>query len=143
VKALPKLALLLVAIALPALADSVTTKDNLTLFGHVEQLDSSRLKLTARFPSQKGVETKELEIPRSEIVKIEFNATTFNPGAPPPGLLPGSSKATATSNSTAMIVLRGGQQQKCDGALIDGPKVYCGKQEWERALTIRIVLGGG
>jgi len=141
-KAVCKLCIFLLVVVVSALADSVTTKDNLTLFGHVEELDSSRLKVSARFPSQNGVETKELEIPRTEIVKIEFNATTFNPGAPPPGLLAGTSKGIAVSNSSAMIVLRGGQQQKCDAALIDGQKVHCGKQEWERALTIRILFRG-
>jgi hypothetical protein len=141
-KALCKICIPLLVLVMSALADSITTKDNLTLFGHVEELDSSQLKLSARFPSENGVETKEFEIPRTKIVKIEFNATTFNPGAPPPGLLPSTSKGRAVSNGSAMIILRGGQQQRCDAVLIDGQNVHCGKQEWERALTIRILLQG-
>ena len=135
---LTKVALLVASISVLAFADSVTTSNNLTLFGHVVELDRAVVKLTARFPSQKGIDTRTVPIPRSNVVKIEFNATTFNPGAPPPDFGTGE---TGRGASRDIVVLRGGKEKNCDGVLIDEQKVHCGRQEWDRALVVRVTLG--
>ena len=136
--ALAKVVLLVASMSSPAFADSVTTSDNLTLFGHVVELDKALVKLKARFPSQKGIGTRVVPIPRTNIVKIEFNATTFNPVAPPPDSQTGE---TSRAPSRDIVVLRGGEEKNCDGVLINEQKVYCGKQEWDRVLVVRVILG--
>ncbi len=135
-------AILMLALAVPVLADSVTRTDNLTGFGHVEQMSRTEVTLRARFPAGKGVETKDVVVPREKILKIEFNTTTFNPGGPPAiGLRPGEASKSVPPESD-VVVLRGGQREKCPGVLIEGDKVLCGKKELDRGSVIRILLGG-
>lgn len=130
--------------ASPIWADSVTTTDNLTIFGHIDQLDRTMVKLTGRFRTAKGVETRPWQCPRTQVVKIEFNATTFNSGAPlVAGANPGSPtpppRVTAASSDVA--VLRGGENRKCAGIAVVGETVVCGKDALERSRIIRILLG--
>lgn len=132
--------ILILLCALPSLADAVTTSANLTLFGHIEKMDASEVVLQARFPSSKGVETKNLSIPRAQVVRIEFNATTFNPGSPP-GLRPGPPPQSASAAREDTVVQRGGQPISCQGATIDSASVHCGKRVMNRALVVRVLLG--
>src|SRR5215510_4612507 len=108
-KALAVLLVLMASSSVPVLADSVTTSDNLTLFGRIDRFDRTEAKLTARFPSEKGIQTREVIISRGNILRIEFNATTFNPGAPPPGVRPAQTAPAPPTAGGDIIVLRGGQ----------------------------------
>jgi hypothetical protein len=134
----------ILGLASPLLADSVTTTDNLTVFGHVDQLDGTMVRLTGRFRTAKGVETRPWKCPRTQVTKIEFNATTFNPGGP---VVAGANPSTAQkvipapSASPDVATLRGGENRKCSGAEIAADKVVCGKDTLERTRVIRIVFG--
>jgi len=137
-----KTAILFLLMAAVARADSVETSDKLTVFGHIERMDEKEVTLTATFPSENGVATKELKIPRSQVVEIEFNATTFNPGGPPGiGARPADGKSSASTTSHDLAVLVDGSRQPCDGATIDTQQhLHCGKQEFPRETVIRIFL---
>jgi hypothetical protein len=122
-------------------ADSVETTDKLTVYGRIERMDQTELTLTASFPSPSGVATQELKIPRSLVVKIEFNATTFNPGGPPAigARPPNGSRAAPAGQDFAVLV--DGHRQPCDGATIDTQqRLHCGKQEFPRSAVIRVFL---
>ena len=130
---------------LPAFADSITTTDNLSIFGTVNQLDQQGAKLTGRFRTASGTEERVIEIAHSRIVKIEFNKTTFNSGGPPSlGAHPGKERSGSAPSELSQdsVVLRGGQIKPCDGATVDSEKVHCGKQVLDRSLVIRILFGG-
>lgn len=138
--------LLLVAAGM-GLADSVTTTDNLTTNGRVLSLDANELIIQSRFSSGNGEENKEFRLPRKQVLKVEFNTTTFNPGGPPAiGLRPGRGPQN-TSHSQAsgdVITLRGGDTRQCVSARIDNRgsmRVHCGNQMFERSLVVRIQLG--
>ena len=124
-------------------ADSVDTTDKLTTYGRIESMDQTELKLIASFPSPSGVATRELKIPRSLVVKIEFNATIINPGGPPaPGVRPpDGSKAVRAPAGQDIAVLVDGHRQPCDGATIDTQqRLHCGREEFPRSAVIRIFL---
>ena len=126
-------------------ADSVETTDKLTIYGRIERMDQNELKLIASFRSQtpSGLATQELSIPRSLIVKIEFNATTFNPGGPAAigARPPDGSRTGPPPGGRDVAVLVDGHRQQCDAATIDNEqRLHCGKQEYPRTAVIRIFL---
>jgi len=138
-----KLAILFVLMVAVARADSVDTTDKLIVFGHIERMDQTELTITASFPSPKGVASKELKIPRSQVVKIEFNLTTFNPGGPPAigALPPAKSRAVPAPVGQDFAVMVDGHHQPCDGATIDIQQhLHCGKEEFPKSAVIRIFL---
>jgi hypothetical protein len=106
-------------------------------------MDRTQLILSASFPSRDGVVTRELRIPRSQIIKIEFNDTTFNPGGPPGiGVRPSDgSRRTTALLAQDYAVLVDGHRQPCSGATIDSRQyLHCGKLEFVRGEVIRIYL---
>jgi hypothetical protein len=141
-----KMAMLFLLMAASARADSVDTTDKLTTNGQVQRMDQKELVLKGRFKLESGaVETREVTIPRSQVVKIEFNANDFNPGkaAEPGGRPPVATKAQAQAalESQDVLVLWDGSRQPCDGATIDGQqRLFCGKQETPKAHVVRILL---
>lgn len=140
----------------PGYADSVTTTDHLTVNGVLSKMAQGTITLEARYASG----TKTLMIPMSMVASIEFNATAFNPGAPPKayGLGPGDSTAERPAPpkqavAADAIELRGasGERQACKVSSIDEGSVHCeaasvskGKRaEYPRRIVLRIVVGGG
>jgi len=126
-----------------ARADSITTSDGLTTHGRLLRLDENLVVIQSRFATETKEVTKELSIPRDSVLRIEFNATTFNPGgAPSIGLRPGEGVKTAVNPSVGsdVVVLRGGERRQCARATIDEGKVRCGKEYFDRSSLIRLEL---
>jgi hypothetical protein len=139
-------------------ADTVTTADHLSVNGVLSKLAQGTITLEARYASG----PKTLMIPMNTVENIEFNATAFNPGAPPKayGLGPGDSPAERPAPAkqplvTDAIELRGsnGERQPCKVVSIDEGTVHCeagsaakdkGKpMEYPRRIVLRIVVGAG
>jgi hypothetical protein len=136
--------LFLLAGVATAFGDSVATTNHLTVYGHIEHMDQVELVLTAGFPSSTGVQTKPVAIPRNQILRIEFNASTFNPGGPPAiGARPANEHDSNKPPSAGqdVVVLPGGERKPCGSAAIDaGQKVHCGNAQYEERAVIRILL---
>jgi hypothetical protein len=139
-------------------ADSITTMDHLTVNGVLSKMAQGTITLEARYASG----SKTLMIPMGMVESIEFNATAFNPGAPPKayGLGPGASPAERPAQPKQAVVadaieLRGasGEREPCKVVSIDEGTVHCeavpaakekGKPtEYPRRMVLRIQVGGG
>ncbi|HEY7337109.1 MAG TPA: hypothetical protein VH639_19605 [Bryobacteraceae bacterium] len=141
--------LLVVGTAAAAFSDTVTTTDHLSVNGSLKQMANGVIALDAVFSSG----TKTLSIQMSAVDNIGFNATTFNPGAPPTVLRIGPSKGAAPRGEAAsdVIVLRGGQRRDCRLLSIDADTVHCagnagakGKEkggDYNRRTVLRILVG--
>ena len=130
----------------PALAETITKKDRTSVNGKLTRFADGGIDLVARYDSG----DKTISIKLSDISVIEFNATTFNAGAPPKslGLGPSSSVSPAAepnqSDAVNSIVLRGGQIRSCRLIGIDDQSIHCmGKDgDYPRRIVIRVFLGG-
>ena len=136
--------LLFVALTATARADTITAKDHVSMNGTVKELSGGVISFEARFSSG----SKLLRVELRAVESIEFNATSFNPGAPPrsPGFGPPlDSQANNVKDSavTATIVLRGGQRRPCELISIDQSQVHCaGKDgDYNRAIVLRVLIG--
>jgi hypothetical protein len=124
--------------------DTVTTTDQLSVNGSLVRLKDGVIALEARFNS--GTRTVQVQI--TAVESIEFNATTFNPGAPPKVLGIGPPRGGATAHPEAIakdiIVLRGGERDDCKLLSIDADAVYCGGKHpktHRRMTVLRIRVG--
>jgi hypothetical protein len=125
-------------------ADTITTKEHISVNGSLKRLAKEGLIVMARYPSA----DKTLSIPIQDIEIIEFNSITFNAGGPrrDPGLgAPLGSKSSvpaAPAKNHDTIVLRGGQRRACKLVGIDEQEVHCAGRDgdYSRSITIRIVL---
>jgi len=131
--------------AVPAFPDTVTKSDHLSVNGSLKQMSGGVITLEAQFNSGNGTPVmKTLLISITEVESIEFNSTTFNPGAPPKAL--GITPPPTTSNQAAaadQLILRGGQRKECKLIGIDQQSVHCvGKGgDYTRKVTLRILVG--
>jgi len=124
-------------------ADTLTLNDHHSLNGTINQLSGGVIVFEARFSS--GSRTLSFKLP--DVAAIEFNATTFNFGAPSkvPGLGPSRGDKAVPQQPLArdVIVLRSGQRPDCQLTAIDQDSVRCGnKSDYPRRLVLRILLGG-
>ena len=124
---------------------SVTKTDHLSVNGSLSHMSDGVITLEAGFAS--GTKTpiiKTLRIPISEVESVEFNYTTFNPGAPPKAL--GITPPPTTSKQPAaadQVLLRGGLRKDCRLIGIDRESIHCaGKDaDYIRKITLRILVG--
>jgi hypothetical protein len=130
--------------AVAALADTVTTSDQLSVNGSLVKMSEGVVQLEVS--SRSG---KELRwIPMSKVGSIEFNSTVFNPGGPPKvfGIKPPAEQQKAPSKAAerpaqgGTIVLRGGESKPCKLVSIDADKVHCGGAEYGRQIVLRILV---
>jgi hypothetical protein len=127
----------------PCWADTITTKDHISINGTLVRMFQGEITVIARYTSEK----KTLSIKVEQIEMIEFNATTFNASAPPKGLglgpplKPGSS-APSKPKQTDTIFLRG-SHTNCHLIGIDEEFVHCAEKDgsFSRRVVLRIVMG--
>ena len=138
------LALLTLFTSAPAYPDTVTMTNHLSVNGVVKQMENRIILLDAKF--REG--TKSLTVYMSEVESIEFNSTTFNPGAPPKVLTigrPSDSKLPVDPHRLAgdTLVLRGGARKECKLHFIDPQVVRCeGKNnDYSRKSVLKIFIG--
>jgi hypothetical protein len=136
------------AIARLEAEDSITTLDKLSVFGRVTAMDKDTVTLVARFPSaESGTPVREetLTLKRVDLLRIEFNRTTVNPGGPPSiGLKPPDGLAAqppAARPPADTVILVGGERRECEPTAIRDEKLYCGTEVLDRGKVIRILLG--
>jgi hypothetical protein len=127
--------------------DTITTLDNVSIFGRVVEMNKDTVRLVARFPSNgpgSPVTEETLTLKRAHLRRIEFNQTTFNPGGPPStGLKPSGGRAAqppAAQPPADVVILNGGEHRECELASINGDEVTCGAV-LDRRKVIRILLG--
>ena len=128
--------------------DTITTLDKLSVFGRVIEMSKDTVTLVARFPSKdpsSPVSEEPLTLKRAQILRIEFNQTTFNPGGPPSiGLKPPDGRAAqppaAARPAADVVILIGGERRECEAA-IRHDQVHCGIAVLDRRKVIRILLG--
>jgi hypothetical protein len=131
------------ALRSPGWSDTVTTTDHLSLNGSVKKMSDGIITLEARFNSG----TRTIAVKIAAVDTIEFNATTFNPGAPPNvlGIGPPREGNSAAPETTAKdtIVLRGNERRDCQLVSIDADSVYCKGEHtpYSRRVVLRIVVG--
>ena len=146
------LIVLLVLLAVPTARaeseDSVKTIDNLSVFGRVTEMTRETVTLVARFASddpRNPVREETLTLKRADLLRIEFNKTTFNPGGPPSiGLKPPDGRAAdppAARPPADIVILIGGEKRECEPAAITEEQLFCGSAALDRAKVIRILLG--
>ena len=116
--------------SLLAEADTITTRDSRSWNGAVQQIQNGVLTLSASFPGLK----KQLQFGPKILRAIEFNPTTFNPGAPPN---PSPASGGALSGT---VYLRDRSSHACDNLTIDGQNVKCSGGSWPRQNVMRILL---
>jgi hypothetical protein len=121
----------ILACSLACEADTVTSRDSRSWNGSVLQLKGGVLALSAHFPSGAPV---SLQFGPNSLRAIEFNPTTFNPGAAPK--LAGVSGGALTGT----IYLRDKSGHKCGNITIDAQTVACSAGSWPRANTLRIIF---
>jgi hypothetical protein len=130
-----------------AFPDTVTKTDHLSLNGSLTQMSDGVITLEAEFASDsKTPIIKTLHIPIGEVESIEFNDTTFNPGAPRKalGLTPPPPPSKQPAAAPDQLFLRGNRRQECKLIGIDQEFVHCaGKDgDYGRKITVRIQVGG-
>jgi len=127
--------------AVPALSDTVTKSDHLSVNGKLTQMSGGVITLVAQFKS--GPQTLQIGI--ADVETIEFNDTTFNPGAPPKalGLTPPPAAPTRQAGVAGQLILRGGKPATCKLLSIDAQMVHCEGKDGDhpRRVTLRILVG--
>jgi hypothetical protein len=140
------LAVLLSALARP---DTVTKIDHSSVNGSLTKMSGDVITWEARYPG--GPQTQQIAM--SEVASIEFNDTTFNPGAPPAplGIAPpkpqkGKSATTTRARpqtvSPDTLILRGGMRKSCQVTTIDQQFVHCAGKglDFPRATTLLVLV---
>lgn len=135
--------------AVSAFSDTVTKKDHLSVNGSLTHMSDGVITLEAEFASDSKTPTiKTLHIPIREVESMEFNDTTFNPGAPQKSLgitpPPADPKQTPGAVDQVVVVLRGGIPKDCKLVGIDQESIHCGGKgaDYMRKNTLRIQVGG-
>jgi hypothetical protein len=108
-------------------ADSVTTRDGVSLRGRVVALDGRGAVVRARFEDG---ETQVL-VPREAIAGIEFNALSSNAGFSTMGLpsaVPARRRVPSADQLDDVVVLRTGERRPCPRVEIDGQRLRCGAE---------------
>jgi hypothetical protein len=126
-----------------AFPDTVTNKDHLSVNGLLTQMSDGVITLEAEFASDsKTPMIKTLHISIREVESIEFNDTTFNPGAPQKslGITPPPANPKQTPGVVDQVVLRGGILKDCKLLGIDQESIHCAGKgaDYMRKITLRI-----
>src|SRR4051812_34548338 len=108
-------------------ADTITTRDQLSVNGSLVKLAGDEMTIVARYASRDKptpVE-KTFQVKRNDVDVLEFNATTMNSGAPPVSIgigppIKAGKIAPSPPEAADTIVLRGGQRRDCKLIEIDG-----------------------
>lgn len=108
---------LIMLATLTANADTVTTRDSSSWNGRVT-IAGGILKLMATFP---GGKPSTLQFGANYVRAIEFNTTTYNPGADPTKLLPKPSGQPFHGT----IYMLNKTSQTCGVITVDSPHVAC------------------
>lgn len=125
-------------------ADTIVTRDRVSINGKVTRMASGEITLVASYDSGE----KTLTIRKTDAAVIEFNSTTYNSGPPDSGIgigPPHGKPAKSSPEPADTIVLaRGPQRKQCKLIGIDDQHVYCeGKDnDYLRELVLRVVLVG-
>lgn len=117
--------------ALAGEADTITSRDSRSWNGNLLQLKNGVLTLAAHFPSGAPV---SLQFGPNTLRSIEFNSTTFNPGAVPK-LAPVNGGSVSGT-----IYLRDKSGHKCGNITIDAQNVACSAGSWPRSNVMRIIF---
>ena len=112
-------------------AETVTTRDSRSWNGKIVQIQGGVLTLNASFP---GGKTATLRFGPKMLRGIEFNRTTFNPGAVPNLPAAGGGALSGT------IYLRDKSGHKCANIAMDGQKVTCSAGSWPVQEALRIIF---
>src|ERR1700744_904440 len=126
-----------------AYCDTVTTTDNLSVYGTVKEVTATTITLEGTFK----LGTKSYTLPRGKVRRIDLNSTVFNPGAPPKtlGLGPSDDKKglplQAFQEDT--VVLRGNTPKLCKLVAIDATAVHCEGSDYPRSRALYVLLGRG
>jgi hypothetical protein len=123
----------ILACSLVSKADTVTSRDSRSWNGSVVEIRGGVLTLSAHFPSGAPV---SLQFGPNTLRAIEFNPTTFNPGAAP--------KLTPVSGGalSGTIYLRDKSGHKCANITINAQTVSCSAGSWSQQNTLRIIFDG-
>ena len=126
-----------------AYGDTVTTTDNLSVYGTIKEVTATTITLEGTF----HLGTKSYTIPRDKVTRIDLNSTVFNPGAPPRtlGLGPSGNQKVAPPQPAQedVIVLRGNLQHPCNLMAIDANAVHCAGSDYPRSRALYVLLGSG
>jgi hypothetical protein len=126
-----------------AYGDTVTTTDNLSIYGTIKEVTATTITLEGTF----RLGTKSYTIPREKVTRIDLNSSVFNPGAPPRtlGLGPNDNQKAAPPQPAQgdTIVLRGNLQHPCKLLAIDASAVHCAGSDYPRSRALYILLGNG
>ena len=119
--------------AFTAEADNVTTRDSRSWNGDLTTLQGGVVNLNATFPSG----TQVLPFGTDYIRSIDFNTTTYNPGANPIKLLPKPGGGTLLPGTVYMRDKT--PFRKCGDITVDRTHVNCDNQMLDRAKVLRIL----
>lgn len=122
--------------------DTVTTADNLSVYGIIREVTATTITLEGTFPSG----TKVYAVPRERVVRIDLNSTKYNPGAPPRTLGLGPAKGQTTQAAGMLkdtIVLKGSTSKPCKLLAIDDDGVHCEGNSYPRYEVLYILIGRG
>jgi hypothetical protein len=129
-----------------AYCDTVTTTDNLSVYGTIQEVTATTITLEGTFK----LGTKSYTIPRAKVTRIDLNSTVFNPGAPPKtlGLGPGDDEKgpplqAQQPSQGDTIVLRGNTAKPCKLMAIDASTVHCEGSDYPRSRALYILIGRG
>jgi hypothetical protein len=116
--------------SLVAEADTVTTRDSRSWNGHLVQIQSGILTLSAGFPGSQ----KSLQFGPRTLRAIEFNPTTYNPGVPP------NPPRASGGSLSGTVYLRDKTGHRCENLTIDPQNVKCSVGSWPRQSVARILF---
>jgi hypothetical protein len=135
------LAAVTLLLSVSANCDMVTTIDNVSLYGVIEEVTATSITVESSFSSG----NKSYIIPREKVTRIDLNYTTYNPGAPPKtmGLGPGDGQGpqARAAPPADTIVLRGSDQEPCKLVSIDASVIHCKERDYSRDGALYILLG--
>ena len=121
-------------------ADSLTTRDGVSLRGHVVTLDGRGALVKARFEDGEA----QILVPREALAGIEFNALSSNAGLSSLGLpssMPARRLDASANQADDVVVLRTGERKSCSVVEIDGQRLRCGGEMIKLGDVTRLSIG--
>jgi hypothetical protein len=131
--------MLALTVGISALADTITTTDNVSYNGSVKNMANGELTLQAGFKDS----VNPLTFKQTQLDSIEFNDETFNAGSPPKslGARPGKNTPSPTAaRPDDVVVFRGGERKPCKLLSIDTKTVHCAGVDWDRDTITRVLI---
>jgi hypothetical protein len=121
-------------------ADSLTTRDGVSLRGRVVTLDGRGALVKARFEDGEA----QILVPREALAGIEFNAQSSNSGLSSLGLpssMPARRLSPGSNQTDDVVMLRSGERRSCALAEIDGQRLRCGGDVIALGDVTRLTIG--